>query len=240
MEYEGVSPARRRGGRTRDRIKKAALDLFAEHGIDTVSVRDILRHAGQKNAGSINYYFNSRADLVDELIHDVAALLDQHFERALELREQAGGPLSVRDLATILVDAPHAAVAAPMRHDDERDAEEIRRFLAMALREHRPQLFDRIGRRQGGAALCLQRMRELAPPMHPEIARRREALVMTVLMSAGAHAVDPQEGLAREVLADALAGVMTAPVTPAVTAAAERAADGLSGAGEPETAWLAR
>ena len=56
----------RKGERTRRRLKKTALRLFAQRGLENVSIRDIQAAAGQKNNGSITYYFASR----DALIRD--------------------------------------------------------------------------------------------------------------------------------------------------------------------------
>jgi AcrR family transcriptional regulator len=56
-----------RGDETRTRIKVAAQRLFAQRGIDGVSVRDIVAAAGQRNNGSLNYYFRTKEALVLEL-----------------------------------------------------------------------------------------------------------------------------------------------------------------------------
>ena len=42
-------------GDTRDQIIRAAEQLFAAHGIDGVSLREINRAAGQSNTGAVQY-----------------------------------------------------------------------------------------------------------------------------------------------------------------------------------------
>lgn len=61
-----------RGRATRESLKAVAERLFAEHGIDAVSVRDIVEGAGVRNVASLNYHFGGKQALVRELILDGA------------------------------------------------------------------------------------------------------------------------------------------------------------------------
>jgi AcrR family transcriptional regulator len=45
---------------TRDLLKLAARRLFAHRGFDSVSVHDIVLAAGQRNRGSLHYYFGTK------------------------------------------------------------------------------------------------------------------------------------------------------------------------------------
>jgi AcrR family transcriptional regulator len=51
---------------TKDRIKREAMRLFVEHGVDAVSMRDIADAAGLK-APSLYAHFRSREELVSDL-----------------------------------------------------------------------------------------------------------------------------------------------------------------------------
>jgi AcrR family transcriptional regulator len=42
-----------------------------------VSVRDIVLAAGQRNSGSLRYYFGTKEDLARELVADGAKLIDK-------------------------------------------------------------------------------------------------------------------------------------------------------------------
>lgn len=214
---------KQKGEQTRERIKRAALTLFARKGLDEVSVREILRLAGQKNAGSINYYFSSRAELIDELIRDVAALLDRHFEGRLAALEAEGRALSLRELAEILTDAP--TLEAPGAADDR-----SLRFLNMVLQNHRQRLFEAMRGLDGGTRRVLSLMRGLAPEMPPQILQQRQMLVMIYVIAAGstreAAKADAEAWAAlwggvsgRETLSDTIVGIMTAPVAPQTLAA---------------------
>ena len=55
---------------TRDHILCVAEKLFAEQGIDQISLRQITQAAGQKNASAIHYHFGSKDALV-EAIYDL-------------------------------------------------------------------------------------------------------------------------------------------------------------------------
>jgi AcrR family transcriptional regulator len=54
---------------TRDLLLDAAARLFAERGIDNVSIAEIVRAAHQRNASAVHYHFGSR----DEVLRNVLA-----------------------------------------------------------------------------------------------------------------------------------------------------------------------
>lgn len=57
---------------TKARLISAAERLFAEHGIDGVSLREINRTSGARNAIAVQYHFDDRAGVV-------RAILDKHL-----------------------------------------------------------------------------------------------------------------------------------------------------------------
>ena len=46
---------------------EAAERLFAEHGVDDVSMRDVAAAAGQRNNSAVQYHFNGRDGLLREV-----------------------------------------------------------------------------------------------------------------------------------------------------------------------------
>lgn len=214
---DDAAGGRMKGEQTRARIKRAALTAFAQKGLDGASVREILRLAGQKNAGSINYYFSSRADLIDELIRDVAVLLDRHHAARIDALEAEGGPHSIREVAAILIQSPTL--------DTEARDDRSLRFLNMVLLNHRQRLFDAMRGLDGGTRRCLAHMRRLAPPMPEKIAQQRLMLVMIYVVGATSTREAAREDMAsweslwggalgRETLADTVVGIMTQPPAP--------------------------
>jgi AcrR family transcriptional regulator len=52
---------------TRERLLRAGERLFAERGIDGVTVREINQLAGQRNSSALHYHFGSREGLLNEI-----------------------------------------------------------------------------------------------------------------------------------------------------------------------------
>lgn len=112
-------------GEARQLILNAAEELFAEHGVDAVSLRNINAAAGV-SAGVLHYHFGSREVLVSELIV-------RHMEQLMSVREQMLDQLdpeqaTVRDLMRIMVE-PLAALALD-------GGEEGRRYVRLIARLH--------------------------------------------------------------------------------------------------------
>lgn len=85
---------------TADKLLDAAARLFAERGIDNVSIAEIVRGAGQRNASAVHYHFGSREEVL-------RALLARHVGRLAELRhemlERARVTPGVRTVAEAIV-----------------------------------------------------------------------------------------------------------------------------------------
>lgn len=92
----------------------AARQLFAERGVDNVSLREVARQAGQRNTNAVQYHFGNRETLVAAVLDDfsprVAARRDALLDQLDEMRGAGGdGEIAVRDLAGALV-RPSAAM----------------------------------------------------------------------------------------------------------------------------------
>lgn len=66
----------------RDRIKREAMRLFVERGVDAVSMRDIADAVGLK-APSLYAHFRSREELITELFRPSYAVYGQHLSQAV-------------------------------------------------------------------------------------------------------------------------------------------------------------
>jgi AcrR family transcriptional regulator len=87
---------------TRTRIVLAAERLFAEHGIDGASLREINRAAGQSNTGAVQYYFGDRRGLVRAVI--ARHRRDDELRRGRMLDEyERAGEVGLRQLGAALV-----------------------------------------------------------------------------------------------------------------------------------------
>ena len=88
---------------TRDRIKIEARRLFAERGVEAVTVREIIKAAEAKNVGSLNYYFGSKEELISELLTDIFSEMSASWLEGMSLLDRNGGPSTVRDIVEVIV-----------------------------------------------------------------------------------------------------------------------------------------
>lgn len=97
---------------TKARLVQAAERLFAERGIDGVSLREINRASGARNAIAVQYHFTDRAGVV-------RAILDKHGpdvearRHAMLDQYEAEGRGDIRQLAAALVRPLAAKLADP-------------------------------------------------------------------------------------------------------------------------------
>jgi AcrR family transcriptional regulator len=88
---------------TRNLIKAAAQMLFARHGIDAITVQQIVDAAGQRNNAALYYHFRTKEELIRQMVVDGAAVLDKRRREMLDEIEARGGPNSIRDVMLVLM-----------------------------------------------------------------------------------------------------------------------------------------
>ncbi|MCX2729812.1 TetR family transcriptional regulator [Saccharopolyspora sp. NFXS83] len=89
-----------RVGETRESILVAAERMFAEHGVITVSNRQVSEAAGQGNNAAVGYHFGTKADLVRAIVRKRSAPIEAiRVGMVAELGADAG----VRDWVACLV-----------------------------------------------------------------------------------------------------------------------------------------
>jgi AcrR family transcriptional regulator len=82
-----------RRGDTREKIRSVALELFAEHGYDKTSLREIAERLGVTKA-ALYYHFKSKEDIVASLVDDLYQKIDEIIAwgerqpRTLETRQE--------------------------------------------------------------------------------------------------------------------------------------------------------
>jgi len=165
---------------TRDKLVDAAARLFAERGIDNVSIAEIVRTAGQRNASAVQYHFGSR----DEILR---AVLARHVpaiaERRRELLERArAGPASdVRSAAEAVV-RPITEFA--QRGWRERAYLQVGFELSAALDRTTPEIRELLAQTAGPAAWELIRERCRGVPV--DLWRERQAICIVFIGRAAA------------------------------------------------------
>ena len=100
----GTAGTSGKGLETREQLKRVALALFAERGVDQVSVRDILSEAGQRSGGALHYHFGGKEGLLRELIADAARQFDEARLHKLAALRSRRSPIALRDVLRVLAD----------------------------------------------------------------------------------------------------------------------------------------
>jgi AcrR family transcriptional regulator len=164
---------------TRDLLKLAARRLFAHRGLDGVSVRDIVLAAGQRNSGSLHYYFGTKENLARELVSDGAKLIDQRRNSQLDDIERAGGPRQLREIIEVLV-WPSTGLAGERGEEDT-----YIRFITILQMSHRQLFLDALeGRWASGYERCLAHIRRLLKDIDPVIVTQRLVFMSLYLRAA--------------------------------------------------------
>lgn len=83
-------------------IVRAAEELFAAHGVEGPSLREIARHAGQGNTNAAQYHFGDRDGLLLAVLDRHRAAVEGRRQELLDMLE-ASDPLDPRGLSAALV-----------------------------------------------------------------------------------------------------------------------------------------
>ncbi len=155
---------------TEERLKSAAQRLFSKHGIDGVSVRDIVTEAGQRNGASLHYYFRSKDGLIRALVLDGANRSDTARLKALGALEDRGATVTVREIVKLLVEVetqPQDPESAPTGFGHMR-------FIVALQINHRHLMDEALaGHSNQGYLKCLDKMRACLPDMPEEVLNQR-------------------------------------------------------------------
>lgn len=150
-----------------EQIKAVALRLFAERGIDGVTVREIANAAGQKNHAALTYNFGSKDTLIRELIVDGARAIDDRRNAWLDQSEADGGPHTVLEVMECLVRTSISPEMPP-------GSECYNRFLIGVQMSNRKMLTEVLGDRwNSGYQRCLRHIRRLMPDAPPASLNQR-------------------------------------------------------------------
>ncbi|MFI6481818.1 TetR/AcrR family transcriptional regulator [Nonomuraea sp. NPDC050663] len=156
---------------TRNRLISAAERLFAERGVDTVSLREINAAAGQRNNTALQYHFGDRAALVRAVLGRHQPGVEAARHRLLDAYEAGAGdpggrrPCDARrELAGALV-RPAAA-----KLGDPEGGRDYLRILGQLVARPEPAV----------PRDSMQRWRELVEPWLPDGAARLHQRFMAV------------------------------------------------------------
>jgi AcrR family transcriptional regulator len=211
-------PTVRRDARgSQEKLILAAERLFAERGIEGVSLREINQAAGQKNASGLQYHFGTKTDLLEAVFSYRAAEIEISRRAMLEHLKESDGLSDLRKVVNAMV-IPLVEVL-----DTGKDERCYVRFLAQ-LYSHpaiRKAELGSIGYRETFRAA----QRLLADRFPPPIVKQRLAMIVGYVIHALADLESRVAKQARQVpaarielfvndLLDTVIGALTAPVSP--------------------------
>lgn len=191
---------------TRARLVSAAEELFAAHGIDAVSLREINRAAGARNAIAVQYHFDDRRGVLRAIFDKHRPHIEARRHAMLDQYE-ADGRADLRTLAGCLVRPAAAKLADP----DGGPA--FLQIHAELLNRPNPQLDA------AATGDSVSRWRDLVTPLLPDDAGRLHRRFMAMRFAAaelgrraagGPHADDR---LFVSHLIDLATGILSAPVS---------------------------
>ncbi len=192
---------------TRANLVTTAERLFAERGVDAVSLREIAREAGARNVMAVQYHFTDRPGVLAAIADKHLPVIDARRDALLDAVEGEPEP-SMRAMAAALV-RPLAAKLA-----DQDGGPAFLRIHADLLNRPVP-AFDFTG----GRSSSLQRWRRLVEPMLDPVAAtlhpRLGALVYTAVELGRRAATAPHadDRLFTSHLIDTVAAMLTAPLS---------------------------
>lgn len=207
-----------RAGRTRELILDTAERPFAEHGIASVSNRQISEAAGQSNHFAVGYHFGDKAALTREIVRrhtDAVERRRTEMLDALEGTAAAGDPRAwvaclVRPVTGYLAERPAPTWYA--RFVAQAEAEPSMRAIIIA---------------EGTAAPSVRRVADamdgLVPELPERVRRERTEMSITLIVHTlaarerdfhrGAAAPGTTWATTATGLIDAIVGLLTAPPT---------------------------
>jgi AcrR family transcriptional regulator len=191
---------------TADHLLDTAERLFAEQGIDAVSLRAINAGA-EMNPAAVHYHFGSRAALVEAILERrMAPVMARRAARLQALEARPGGP-SARAIAEALV-VPLAELVAETGAAGRRYV----LFLERLAHTSAPELARFVERRFGAGTKRLEALLVRAFPDLPKrAARARLAMAADLMIRGLAH------GAGVGALVDFIAGGLAAPHTEEVS-----------------------
>jgi AcrR family transcriptional regulator len=173
---------------TRELLLDAALRLFAERGIDNVSIAEIVRTAGQRNVSAVHYHFGSRDEVLRAVLaRHVPAIADRRRQLLEHARSRPSS--DVRSAAEAIV-RPLTEFA--QRGWRERAYLQIGSELTGALDRASPEIRELMTATVGQAAWKVLRQR--CPDVPADLWRQRREICIVFIGRAAADRARSLDG----------------------------------------------
>jgi AcrR family transcriptional regulator len=160
---------------TRERLIATAEALFAAQGLDGVSLNEITKAAGQRNASALHYHFGGKEGLLAAILEKHQPALDAERERMLDSLLPAKDR-SLRDLAKVLV------MPLVEKLEDPDGGSDYIRVMAQLIGSPRHSFLDTSKRTaQAGGDRLLGAISDRVGGLSPSNYRMRTLLVISLL-----------------------------------------------------------
>jgi AcrR family transcriptional regulator len=158
---------------TREVLLETAERLYGERGINGVSLREIVREAGQRNASAAHYHFGSREGLIEAIFEKRMSAIDARRMAMLDQNPPTDSTLEVRVIAEC-VTRPIAEIMLT----DNNGASYIRFLTQMFLTSdfNVDEFVD--GKYNPGMLRCYARLEAALSDMPSSILRQRFLIIM--------------------------------------------------------------
>lgn len=167
-----------RSASVRSRLIDVAERLFAEHGIDTVSLNQIAKAANQRNTMVIQYHFGSKTALLQ-------AIADRRMQAVNDRRLELLGRIDRQSRRSDLRKVAEAMVFPFAEHLSHEGGSYYVRFVAQLYSDPRLEFFKLIkGKHSSGMREAGRAAREILSELPGDVVKHRLALVTTLIFSA--------------------------------------------------------
>jgi AcrR family transcriptional regulator len=165
---------------TREMLLDAAAQLFAERGIDNVSIAEIVRTAGQRNTSAVHYHFGNRDEVLRAVLARHVPVIAERRRQLLE-RARSGPATDVRSAAEAIV---RPVTEFAQRGWRERAYLQIGSELTGAIDRASPEIRELLTQTVGHAAWKVLRQR--CPKVPADLWRQRQEICIVFIGRAAA------------------------------------------------------
>lgn len=200
---------------TKERLLAAAERLFAAHGLDGVSLRQISAASGNGNNSAVQYHFRTKAELVRAIFdHRMPSL---NARQMMLIAQQ--GPTDLRSWVECCV--------LPFHEQAEGEGSHYLRFVAMMEQHHRNVLANLPYSYLEATGICLEQIMRLLSHIPEPVRTDRLAQALVFSLAASANRERARENGETALpfaahlgnLLDGLVAFLEAPASPATSAA---------------------
>ena len=170
------------GSDTRKRLTISALELFAQDGIDAVSLRTINSAAGARNASAVHCHFGNKLGIIEAVIDFIKQQVDSYRISSVESltrRARSGDQPSVRQIMWAAF-MPYYQLSREKEY-----GQAALHFLARLESDMTPEIQEALNRDPHGIAAQIDQLLSAALPEQPDHIRRARYLLAWSVMVQG-------------------------------------------------------